>query len=248
LRCAETVMAENGRKPTEIHKLPPGRSSFHTAWVDTGCSLADRTVAVRIPTIERPRSGVPPVRRTTTRRPRHADRPRTDVASLESGLEVIMEQVARRWAEDFTGETEPLAEGESPSRRFGCHGIGRARILLRRASMRRKIAPNGPGIPGMSDKGLIFERGRKCRRWKRGLPVRCRTLHGACQSRRSWGYATAAIAKITGSAAHAYLLSHIALDEIRRSRSRKRWIGERPTVWIGAGDPAHGSACRGLTT
>jgi hypothetical protein len=33
LRCAETVMAESGRKPIEIHKLPPGRSCFHTAWV-----------------------------------------------------------------------------------------------------------------------------------------------------------------------------------------------------------------------
>jgi hypothetical protein len=29
---AEPVMAENGRKPTEIHRLSPGRPSFHTAW------------------------------------------------------------------------------------------------------------------------------------------------------------------------------------------------------------------------
>src|SRR5947208_1108878 len=28
----------NGRKPTEIHKLPPGRLSFHTAWTLSGHS------------------------------------------------------------------------------------------------------------------------------------------------------------------------------------------------------------------
>ena|ERR1700730_4354483 len=32
LPSAEPVMAENGRIPAEIHKLPPGHSSFHTAW------------------------------------------------------------------------------------------------------------------------------------------------------------------------------------------------------------------------
>jgi len=36
-------MAENGRKPTEIDKLPPGRSSFHTVW--TRCSHWDCTRA-----------------------------------------------------------------------------------------------------------------------------------------------------------------------------------------------------------
>src|SRR6266478_8167439 len=32
LPSAEPVMAENGRIPAEIHKMPPGHSSFHTAW------------------------------------------------------------------------------------------------------------------------------------------------------------------------------------------------------------------------
>ena len=38
-RSAEPVLAENGRKPTQIHQPRPGRSSFHTGWVQSRPSM-----------------------------------------------------------------------------------------------------------------------------------------------------------------------------------------------------------------
>src|SRR6266446_985643 len=39
LPSAEPVMAENGRIPAEIHKMPPGHSSFHTACTHSGLPI-----------------------------------------------------------------------------------------------------------------------------------------------------------------------------------------------------------------